>query len=102
MKNAKEELLSIVDSKAVMPYILCAYIRLDSSDKTIVLKRGYTDDELAAFMCKLDFEYNHSYGVQEVYGTVWFKDGTWMDRCEYDGSEWWEYRRCPDIVAECR
>lgn len=24
-----------------------------------------------------------------------FKDGTWLERHEYDGSEWWEYKSTP-------
>lgn len=41
--------------------------------------------------------YNNGYGSQLLYGTIWMKDGTWFDRGEYDGSEWWEYRRRPEI-----
>ena len=30
-------------------------------------------------------------------GTIWYTDGTWSDREEYDGDEWWEHRVCPEI-----
>lgn len=33
--------------------------------------------------------YNNGYGSQELFGIIVFKDGTWLERCEYDGSEWW-------------
>jgi len=44
---------------------------------------------------KLNFEYDSGYGSQEVYGTIVFKDGSWLERGEYDGSEWWDYKSCP-------
>jgi len=56
-----------------------------------------------ADIANLDFEYDDGYGSQELFGVVVFKDGTWLDREEYDGSEWWDYRKCPtynDIIAE--
>jgi hypothetical protein len=43
----------------------------------------------------LDFEYDNGYGGQELFGYVVFKDNTWLERGEYDGSEWWEYQKCP-------
>lgn len=44
---------------------------------------------------KLDFEYDAGYGIMNVDGFIAFKDGTWMERREYDGSEWWEYKDMP-------
>ena len=26
-----------------------------------------------------------------------FEDGTWLERGEYDGSEWWEYKQKPTL-----
>jgi hypothetical protein len=43
----------------------------------------------------LDFEYDDGYGEQVLFGYVVFKDGTWLSRSEYDGSEWWEYNTTP-------
>lgn len=36
--------------------------------------------------------YDNGYGSQEVLPSlrIAFKDGTWLERREYDGSEWWE------------
>lgn len=39
--------------------------------------------------------YDNGYGGQELFGTIVFKDGTWLERGEYDGSEWWEHRKLP-------
>lgn len=36
--------------------------------------------------------YDSGYGIQEVFGYIIFKDNTWLERHEYDGSEWWEYK----------
>jgi len=40
---------------------------------------------------KLNVEYDDGYGSQELEGIVLFKDGTWLEREEYDGSEWWRF-----------
>ena len=36
----------------------------------------------------------------KVFGTIWMKAGTWFDRGEYDGSEWWEFQKCPNMPNE--
>tara|TARA_R110000851_G_scaffold2612_2_gene10659 strand:+ start:853 stop:1191 length:339 start_codon:yes stop_codon:yes gene_type:complete len=43
----------------------------------------------------LDFEYDCGYGRQLVFGHIVFKDGTWLERSEYDGAEWWTCRSKP-------
>lgn len=37
--------------------------------------------------------YDNGYGSQEVLPSlrIAFEDGTWLERREYDGSEWWEH-----------
>ncbi len=99
--NARQELEGFVirmDSR-----IKCADILLDNGDlKKIQLKVGYTVDEYKEFWGDLDFNYYSGYGGQELYGTVWFEDGTWMTRREYDGSEWWEHIVCPVIPEEIK
>jgi hypothetical protein len=48
-----------------------------------------------------DLEYDSSYGWQEiaddlvVVGSNW-----WLERHEYDGSEWWEYKTTPKKSAK--
>jgi hypothetical protein len=70
-------------------------------NNAIILKVNHTDDDLEEFRTKLDFKYDSGYGGQELYGTVWLDDGTWLSRGEYDGSEWWEHHACPEIPKEC-
>ena len=50
-------------------------------------------------LAKLDFNYDDGYGAQKLYGVIWFEDGTWSDRAEYDGSEWWEHRSMPELPS---
>jgi deoxyribonuclease-4 len=49
---------------------------------------------------QLNFYYDDGYGGQELFGYVWYEDGTWSDRGEYDGSEWWQHQTRPDRNAE--
>ena len=39
-----------------------------------------------------DFDYDNGYGCTEIASNliVYFKDGTYIFRNDYDGSEWWE------------
>ena len=70
---------------------------------------GYYDDPIIAelhstrteadeikFLETLDsINYDNGYGGQELFGNIVFKDGTWLERGEYDGSEWWRLCKCP-------
>jgi hypothetical protein len=42
-------------------------------------------------------EYDNGYGEQQVKGSLVIvgKDW-WLERAEYDGSEWWEYKTMPE------
>ena len=73
------------------------YVEIDVEAK---LKVGFTKADYDNFIKKLDVEYDDGYGGQELFGTIWLKDGTWMDRGEYDGSEWWNYQVCPKVPKE--
>ena len=62
-----------------------------------VVSEPYLPEQIYYFLYSLNFNYNNGFGLKELYGTVWFKDGTWLERAEYDGSEWWEYKKAPQI-----
>lgn len=111
MRNAKEELLNILDRTGSV--IKCAYIRCERNDywheedyvqsDPISLKEGHTPEEYKEFLDKLNFEYDAGYGGQELFGTVWLmEDHIWLDRGEYDGSEWWAYNKCPQVPDELK
>lgn len=43
-----------------------------------------------------DFEYDEGFGIQEVKdGLVIVGKDWWLERHEYDGSEWWEFKTLP-------
>jgi hypothetical protein len=108
--NAKEELLGKIEQINKWlggTKIICATITHepfgcwnDEHPKPHVLKQGHDDQDYMAFIASLDFEYDSGYGSQELFGTVWFTNGIWMDRHEYDGSEYWDIHRYPTIPSE--
>ena len=86
--NAKEELIKHVAGKEV------AFVSIifNNSISDIIVIKG----ELEEVLPLLDFDYNNGYGWQELFGYIWYTDGTWSERGEYDGFEWWEYKKRPD------
>ncbi len=99
MINALTELLEHKADKVIK----CAVITIDTfPESTVVhLKVNYQLDDLVKFMQAIDLEYHNGYGGQIVFGTVWYTDGTWSKRSEYDGSEWWtmvEYPEIPEVL----
>lgn len=101
--NAVEELLIEVKNPSD---IKCLWIgheecydeNRDTSYRHIFnLKIGWTEQDWNKLLNDLDFEYDDGYGGQELFGIVWFNDGSWLERGEYDGSEWWVYRTTPLI-----
>jgi hypothetical protein len=101
MRNAKAELLKLLEGKAK---VKCATItngdEWDEDKKDILLKVGYSENEWTEFLKSLNFSYDSGYGGQNLFGTVWLEDGTWCTRGEYDGSEWWEHNQLPEIPSE--
>ena len=106
MTNAKAEMLGLLKCREIKCAKVITLGRWDETKgdwdenhegRTIILKVGHDEEDYAKFLNDLDFEYDSGYGGQELFGTVWFKDDTWAERGEYDGSEWWEINSLPDI-----
>jgi hypothetical protein len=104
--NANQEFISHIETRKVK----CAeilgrdqYDELTDSYKAdgIYLKVNYSEDDYQSFLSQLDFNYDSGYGGQELYGIIWYEDGTWSSRGEYDGSEWREHNECPVINEKC-
>jgi hypothetical protein len=99
MINAKEEFIGHTVNKVIK----CAYVRFCENDylsedgTKFFLTTGFTRDEYNQFLSDIDKNYNNGYGGQELYGVIWYEDGTWTTREEYDGSEWYEYHEVPNI-----
>ena len=49
----------------------------------------------------LNLKYDAGYGSQEIFGFIVFTDNSWLQRREYDGSEWWEYFKTPERIGKC-
>ena len=94
MRNAREELVDHIRSREV------ELVRIS-------IRRSYDDfreieGSLDQVLPQLDFKYDTGFGGQILHGFIWYADGTWSERGEYDGSEWWEYKKRPskDIKIE--
>lgn len=103
MENAKQEFLNVTGNDSV----IASYISYGSgyyTDKVSVhvLKSGHTEEDYQAFLGSLDFNYDNGYGGQNLFGTIWCKNGVWFDRGEYDGSEWWNRNEYPAIPDELK
>lgn len=93
MINAREELLNHIEDREV-EYVIVSTINIVG--KTIKTWKGTLDSVLP----NLDFIYDSGYGSQELDGIIWYTDGSWSERREYDGSEWWEHRERPEIPVQ--
>jgi hypothetical protein len=88
--NAKQELIKHIQDRVVKYVHIVRGSEYDDAHKVFA---GKLPDVLPL----LDFEYNDGYGAQELFGNIWYADGTWSERREYDGSEWWVHVVCPPI-----
>lgn len=112
MINAKEEFLFLIEeAKNNNPNLRLSsaqfsfrprgdYDEIDEYDYFYLFK-NYTEDEYVEFLERLNFNYDSGYGIQMLFGNIWFEDIktkniVWADRGEYDGSEWWELHLCPE------
>lgn len=105
MINAKEELLEHLQGKDV---VKCAWFSDFDADYRFtkgnrwLLRENYSRREWETLMDSLDFEYHNGYGGQNLFGVIWYEDGTWSSRGEYDGSEWWEHNQVPEIPEDLK
>lgn len=97
--NAREEFLDLIRRYTTIDNIYCCWIRLraKNTDISVHLTTGFTKQELEEFLTSIDVMYDSGYGGQRLFGNIWFKNNTWAERGEYDGSEWWEYHEYPTI-----
>ncbi len=93
MTNAKKELIEHIEGREV------ELVR-------IAVEKRYGEDpvrfegSLSDVIDSLDFIYDSGYGAQQLFGFIWYKDGTWSERGEYDGAEWWEHMERPPLDVE--
>ncbi len=83
--------------------------------KRVLKKHGHTLSDIVWVGCEdyciginqfielANVDYDEGYGIEEVatdllvVGSNW-----WLERHEYDGSEWWEYKSMPQMPQEVR
>jgi len=99
MRNAKSEFLNHINGFKVKCAVVEFFDLKVEPEHTVYAELGcaYTQEEYDRFLEEIDREYNDGYGSQELYGTIWYEDGTWSERGEYDGSEWWSHVFHPEI-----
>jgi len=99
--NALKELTDLLKKDLIN--IKCATIDKSnylSPQTPINLKVDHNAEAYREFLESLNFNYDNGFGRQELYGTIWMNDGTWLIRGEYDGSEWWEWHSLPEIPID--
>lgn len=98
--NAKLEFIHHTEGKKVRCAKLTFGDDYDDDRKTYILPVGYDPSDRELFYFQIDKNYDSGYGGQELFGTIWYTDGTWSERGEYDGSEWWALKECPEITED--
>jgi hypothetical protein len=89
--NAKQELIEHIGNREV-ELVRILFGQCYWSGNMLSIEGGLED-----VLPKLDFEYDDGYGGQELFGYIWYKDGTWSEREEYNGSECWKHKSRPPI-----
>ena len=106
--NASTELQKLIQ-KVKRKYnadLLAVDIRLDTSkyglqknDERIKVKfmMSKEDKSIEELLSPIDRNYNSGFGTQYLFGVVWFTNGIWATRYEYDGGEWWDLHVYPSL-----
>ncbi len=106
MTNAMTELQTVLAKEGVASLLAAEvsfnedfkYRREDvPADEIFTLPMEFTLEQKVEFWKFLDRQYDSGYGSQQLFGTVWLQDGSWLTRGEYDGSEWWAHQKRPPI-----
>tara|TARA_R110002012_G_C11601042_1_gene607292 strand:- start:49 stop:414 length:366 start_codon:yes stop_codon:yes gene_type:complete len=113
MINVKKELLEHVGDRAVSYVSLALVLR---KREKISDTYGFNYEwgtfrpkgnlkEVLEVLTITGLEYNNSYASQKLFGYIWYEDGTWSDRYEYEEAEWWRHVVRPDtntiISTDC-
>lgn len=103
MTNLLEETLDALTANEKSPADVrwvgapeAAFLRGIGKPKTPIPFGSWQDFEKFA-----DFDYDSGYGGAEVNtALVIVGDDWWLERGEYDGSEWWEFKTLPQKPAD--
>lgn len=87
MKNLLEETVNVLSK-----------FEKSTSDVRWIGGKGFIGD-WADFESIANFEYDNGYGGNEIDSTLKIVgDDWWLERGEYDGSEWWEFKILPNKI----
>jgi hypothetical protein len=95
--NAKEEFLKITKDYKVIAANISFGDSWTVEEDRFKLKPLYTKKDYENFLHFLDREYDSGYGGQKLFGVIYCEDGVWIDRGEYDGSEWYNVHKYPSL-----
>ena len=98
-ENARDELIEEIAGREVI------YVRVTFGEEG-----GWQGDDdvrvvegtLAEVLPLLNVEYDAGYGIQQLFGFIWYADGTWSERQQYDEGELWAYKRCPPLPPKAQ
>lgn len=93
MTNAKEEFLGHIGTREV------EFVSIKYGSEYSRSQVEIEGSDIGLLSTALDFTYDSGYGGQRLFGCIWYTDGSWSARGEYDGSEWWEHRVRPPIPS---
>jgi len=68
---------------------------IDFIEVFFIEQHGEKYTEISTMQDMKPITYDDGFGGQMVYGHIVFKDGTWIEREEYDGAESGEYEQKP-------
>jgi hypothetical protein len=98
MINAKEELQKHIGDRKMIAVTISLWKDFDEPMDCYHLAVNHTKEMYHEFLSKIDKDYDNGYGSQELFGLIWYADGTWSERTEYNGAEKWAYKSCPRIT----
>lgn len=96
-RNAKEEFLETTKDYKVIAANISFGDSWSEEEERFKLKPLYTKEDYQDLLKFLDREYDSGYGGQKLFGVIYCEDGVWMQRGEYDGSEWWNTFKYPSL-----
>lgn len=57
--------------------------------------------DIEKFKKSMDFEYDNGFGSEKIpMDLILVGNNWWIERHEYDGSEWWEYKSLPSKLSK--
>jgi len=86
LKETLDTLAECNKTSADVLFVCC-----DQYDRPAI---SFSWDEFAEIA---DFLYDNGYGGNEIHSSLKIVgDNWWLERGEYDGSEWWEFKTMPE------